>query len=398
LLNKDKNQDLLPKQNLVLIVASVFVIELAMVYFLHSIEVPSLIKTLLYSTFLIILLSPVLYFLLYSPLSKEISERKHSEDKLKLVVDNMKDEVERHTTAIHKSNERFLLTMRGANDGVWDWNLETNEVYYSPRWKSMLGYEESELDDKFDTWAMLVHPNDKDRVIEKVQDYVKGRADSFEVEMRMRHKKGHDVFVLSRAFLKRQGPEDKAVRMVGTHVDITARKTSEQFILTTSEILRMIATREPASDIYDAIARLYESRHPGMRCSMLVLEGNKLMHGGAPSMPQEYCDAVNGLVNGPNVGSCGSSTFTGKRVLVENIENDPKWKDIKHFALPHGLRCCWSEPIKNSSGEVLGAFGMYYNHPALPNEEEAKDLKSAARLAGIIMEREKLQLETYTLP
>ena len=73
------------------------------------------------------------------------------------------------------------------------------------------------------------------------------------------------------------------------------------------------------------------------------------MHGGAPSMPKEYCDTINGLENGPDVGSCGTSTYIGKRVLVENIETDPKWKDIKHVALPHGMRCCWSEPIKNSS-------------------------------------------------
>ena len=124
---------------------------------------------------------------------------------------------------------------------------------------------------------------------------------------------------------------------------------------------------------------------------MLELHGNKLMHGGAPSLPKEYCDAVNGLENGPNIGSCGTSTYTGKRVLVENIETDAKWADIKHVALPHGMRCCWSEPIKHSSGNVLGAFGMYYNYPALPNEEESNDLKSAARLAGIIMEREQDQ-------
>lgn len=108
-------------------------------------------------------------------------------------------------------------------------------------------------------------------------------------------------------------------------------------------------------------------------------------------MPKAYCDAVNGLENGPSVGSCGTSTYTGQRVLVENIETDPKWEKIKHYALPHGMRCCWSEPIKDSSSKVLGAFGMYYNHTALPNDEELHDLISAARLAGIVMERDQIQ-------
>ncbi|MCW8998353.1 MAG: EAL domain-containing protein, partial [Kangiellaceae bacterium] len=166
---------------------------------------------------------------------------------------------------------------------------------------------------------------------------------------------------------------------------------SEELNEKNAEILEMVAIGAPASKVYDAIALLYESRYPGMRCSMLELHGSKLIHGGAPSLPQAYCDAVSGLIYGPHVGSCGTSTYTGKRVLVEDIETDPKWKDIKQFALPHGLRSCWSEPIKNSQGEVLGAFGMYYNHPALPNDEELEDLRAAARLAGIVMERDQAQ-------
>ncbi|MGK7906085.1 MAG: EAL domain-containing protein [Synechococcus sp.] len=302
-----------------------------------------------------------------------ITERRKSEEKLK------------------KSEEQFSLAMRGANDGLWDWNLETDEVYYSPRWKSMLGYGEDELDNNINTWASLVHPDDKDIVLKKVQDYLDGKTDSFEVEMRMQHKNVQEIFVLSRAFLVNRESDGKAVRLVGTHVDITDRKKADAFDDKNTEILEMVATGKPASDIYDEIALMYEERHPGIRCSMLELQDGKLLHGGAPSLPKEYCDAINGLKNGPNVGSCGTSTYTGQRVLVENIETDPKWAKIKHVALPYGLRCCWSEPIKNSSGIVLGAFGMYYNHPALPNEEELNDLKSAARLAGIVMERDQAQ-------
>ncbi len=290
-----------------------------------------------------------------------------------------------------KSEQRFAMAMRTANDGLWDWDLQTDTVYYSPRWKSMLGYEEHELGHQLDTWATLVHPEDRDRVLQHVQDYLAGKTDPFEVEMRMRHKAGQYLFIRSRAFLVRCNATNKPLRLIGTHVDITHRKKAEIYDKQNTKILEMIAKGNPASEIYDEIALLYEARHPGMRCSMLELEGDTLLHGGAPSLPKEYCDAVNGLKNGPEVGSCGTSTYTGKRVLVENIDTDPKWAEIKHVALPHGMRCCWSEPIKNSSGKVLGAFGMYYNHPALPNEEESNDLTSAARLAGIIMEREHNQ-------
>ena len=180
----------------------------------------------------------------------------------------------------------------------------------------------------------------------------------------------------------------RPIRLVGTYVDISERKKAEEFNRQTAEILEMIARGKPAAEIYDAIALMYERRHPGMRCSMLELANGVLLHGGAPSLPSEYCKAVNGLKIGPDIGSCGTSTYTGERCLVENIETDPKWASIKDAALPHGMRCCWSEPIKDSSGEVLGAFGMYYDFPALPNDEESEDLKSAARLAGIVMERD----------
>ena len=292
---------------------------------------------------------------------------------------------------LYKSEELYTLAMRGASDGLWQWDVETDKVYYSPRWKSMLGYEEHELEDHLKTWEELVHPDEKQEVIEKVQNYLNGEVDSFEVEMRMRHKDGRYIFVRSRAFQVTNDDTGKIERLIGTHVDITLRKKADLFDHRHAKILEMIAKGNPAAEIYDAIALMYEERHTGLRCSMLELEGNILKHGGAPSLPKEYCQAVNGLVNGPEVGSCGSSTYTGKRVLVESIETDPKWKDIKQFALPHGMRCCWSEPIKNSSGKVLGAFGMYYNHTALPNDEESKDLTSAARLASIIMERDHNQ-------
>jgi diguanylate cyclase (GGDEF)-like protein/PAS domain S-box-containing protein len=295
------------------------------------------------------------------------------------------------------SQERFSLAMRGANDGLWDWNLETDEVYYSPRWKSMLGYDNDELTDNLSTWKSLVHPDDQDRVLNLVQDYFRDPSTPFEVEMRMQHKKGHDIFVMSRAFLVHRASDGKAIRLVGTHVDVTARKQAKLFDDKHAEIMEMIATGKPASAIYSEIALMYEGRHPGLRCSMLELKDGHLMHGGAPSLPKEYCDAVHGLKYGPDVGSCGTSTYTGKRVLVENIETDPKWSKIKQVALPHGMRCCWSEPIKDSSGKVLGAFGMYYNYPALPNAEESNDLKSAARLAGIVMERDHAQNRIHEL-
>lgn len=298
---------------------------------------------------------------------------------------------EDYTNRIFRNEELFSQAMRGANEGLWDWDLETDEIYYSPRWKSLLGYSENEIDQSRKTWGALIHNDDRDRVLAEVQQHLESTTESFTVSMRMYHKDQYPIHVESRAFLIIRDDDHKTVRMVGTLTDVSSHKKAHSYNEKNAQILEMIALGRSASDIYDAIALMYEERNPGLRCSMLELHGNKLLHGGAPSLPKAYCDNVNGLEYGPEVGSCGTSTYTGKRVIVENIDTDSKWKDIKHVALPHGMRCCWSEPIKSSSGKVLGAFGMYYNHTAVPNEEESTDLTAAARLASIVMERDQDQ-------
>jgi len=132
---------------------------------------------------------------------------------------------------LQRSRERFKLAMAGATDGLWDWNLETDEVYYSPRWMEMLGYEANELEHRIDTWATLVHPDDKDWVLQRVTDYLENRADSFDVEIRMQHKDGHNIIVLSRAIKATNPDSGKPNRLVGTHVDITERKKAEEQLL-----------------------------------------------------------------------------------------------------------------------------------------------------------------------
>ncbi|MES9847842.1 MAG: EAL domain-containing protein [Candidatus Thiodiazotropha sp.] len=147
-----------------------------------------------------------------SELSKEIGVRKLAE------------------SALRKSEERFELAMHGANDGVYDWNLQTNEIYYSPRWKSMLGYEDHELPNKISTWEDLVEDRDRERSLEMLSDYIKGKRENYHIEFKMCHKDGHWVDILSRAFLVRDA-QGNANRIVGTHVDISEKKRQEARIL-----------------------------------------------------------------------------------------------------------------------------------------------------------------------
>ncbi|TLS67258.1 PAS domain S-box protein [Mariprofundus erugo] len=142
--------------------------------------------------------------------------------------------------ALKGSEERFALAMAGANDGLWDWDLQTDVVYYSPRWFGMLGYDEDELPASIVTWTQLVHPDDKDRVLARVSDYLEGREGTFEVEMRMLHKDGHEVYVLSRASKVVRDEDRRPVRLVGTHVDISERKAAERKLVESEQSYRGI--------------------------------------------------------------------------------------------------------------------------------------------------------------
>jgi len=140
-----------------------------------------------------------------------------------------KRQVERKlaASALHSSEERYALAMKGTQDGLWDWNVLTNEVIYSPRWKSMLGYAVDEIKDDFSEWARLVHPDDKDITLFKVKELLNKKTTQYEAKFRMRHKGGQYINILSRAFAS-ENDKGQIIRLVGTHVDITELKKAEE--------------------------------------------------------------------------------------------------------------------------------------------------------------------------
>ena len=129
--------------------------------------------------------------------------------------------------ALRESEERLRLAFLGAQEGVWDWNLETGAVVYSPRWVEMLGYEPEEIEPHVSAWERLIHPDDVGLAVSLNESLERG-AETYEGEFRLRHKQGHYVHVLSRGFPIRREPAGPVIRIVGTHFDLTARKEAEE--------------------------------------------------------------------------------------------------------------------------------------------------------------------------
>jgi len=135
--------------------------------------------------------------------------------------------------ALAASEERFALAMQGANEGLWDHNLQNEKIYYSPRWKSMLGYAEDELENSVATWKRLIHPDDLESTLSLMKHYCDMRVDTYQTEFRMQHRNGHYLDILSRSLVVRDD-RGEIIRIIGTHQDITDRKKAE-YALSKSE-------------------------------------------------------------------------------------------------------------------------------------------------------------------
>ena len=132
--------------------------------------------------------------------------------------------------ALRESEERYALAMRGANDGLWDWDMRTNEVYFSSRWKSMLGYGEEEISTRLSEWFSRVHPEDLERLKLDISAHIKGLSPHFVNEHRVMHKDGAYRWMLSRGIAIR-GADDTPYRMAGSLTDTTDRKYAEEKLL-----------------------------------------------------------------------------------------------------------------------------------------------------------------------
>mgnify|MGYP005850552627 CR=1 FL=1 len=149
---------------------------------------------------------------LYEKAQKELMERKRAE------------------IALRESEERYALAVRGANDGIWDWDLKTNRIYYSPRWKQMLGYKEEEILPSLDEWFNRVHPEDLEQLKIALRAHIEGAADQLENEHRLLHKDGSYRWMLCRGLTVRD-ETGVAYRLAGSQSDITDRKYAEEKLL-----------------------------------------------------------------------------------------------------------------------------------------------------------------------
>lgn len=162
--------------------------------------------------------------------------------------------------------------------------------------------------------------------------------------------------------------------------------------------LESMAGEAPLAEVMTLICNEVERIAPEVVASILRVDEHCMLRPlASPSLPQSYARALDGVVIGPDVGSCGTAAFIGSPVHVRDIENDPLWAPYKHLPLPLGLRACWSTPIKTSAGQVIGTFAFYYREVRDPSEFHKRLVQICTHLCALALERDSARLKIRQL-
>lgn len=213
-----------PKRLLKLMAFSIFLSEAIIMFLLAYLpELPTYVEALLDSASLLIILSPTFYFFHYRPLMLHYEDRKE-------IVEHLCD-----------SEERLNLALNAVNDGLWDWNMMTGDVYVSVRAATMLGFEPGELTGNIDELRKRIHPEDRDWVDQLLKEHLDGETDHYRAEHRLRVKDGSYIWVLARGQVVSRGRNEWPLRMIGTFTDISPRKEAEKALRRSEADIRRLS-------------------------------------------------------------------------------------------------------------------------------------------------------------
>jgi signal transduction histidine kinase len=177
--------------------------------------------------------------------------------------------------------------------------------------------------------------------------------------------------------------------------DITGRKLAENYLLDQNNVLGSLVTGSGLQTVLDELCHKVEKYNDGLKSSILLLDksGEYLYYGSAPNLPKSYIEATRKIYIGENQGSCGTAAYLKKMIIAEDISKDPRWAQYKGIASAHELQACWSLPIMDVSGTVLGTFALYYHEPRKPIEAELELIKSSANIAALAIHKHSVQNE-----
>jgi PAS domain S-box-containing protein len=319
-----------------------------------------------------------------------------------LVLAALFDERRRSESALTTSNERLQdsneslqLALGGAKLGAFSMDLASGRLDCDARVAFIHGHSVPPTTIK--DGRRFVHPEDRARIDAAFAE-VERTGGTWNAEYRVVHPLDHPLAGETH-WVAFDGsvvctPEGAPVRLLGVARDITEHKRAERRLQQQVDMERHVLARISAgvslTEVLDDVARGLEQQSEAGRMvaiSILDKQGRRLLHGAAPSLPKAYNDAIDGVAIGPAAGSCGTAAFRGEPVIVTDVAMDPLWADYRDLAAAHGLRACWSMPVKAADGRVLGTFAIYYREPRSPTQQDLNAIVPIAHTVALAIER-----------
>jgi len=290
---------------------------------------------------------------------------------------------------LNYSNEQFYYASRPASDIIWYWDLQTKKIKWSDNYTKIMVHplpDDSctDLESCMDNF----HPLDKDRVAASLNAALENPLlHNWECEFRYKRGDGTYAYILDKGYIVRD-ENKKAVKMVGAMHDNTDQKYQQDLLSFELKIFETSSTPGiPFSEVVNNLLNGIEAMHPGMYTSVLeLLDDNTVQHLAAPSLPKKYLQMIDGVSIGPQAGSCGTAMYTKEPVIVSDIATDILWEPFRDMAHQFGLKACWSVPIIDRNGNVMGSFAIYYKQKKLPTGNEWNTVIRVRNVLRILIE------------
>ncbi len=292
-----------------------------------------------------------------------------------------------HEAELLLAQDRLLTAQRIGNIGNWEFDVATHTLWWSEQTYAIFEKSPESFSVKLSTLAEQIFPEDRARCEEMRRNFFASNS-GLDTEHRIVTGTGRVRWVHEMGEM-RVDSQGRTV-LYGTVQDITDRVRNERLLAAEARALKALSLGWPLAAVLQETLLGLESILPGaITCvNLLSADGTCLLPGAAPNLPAAYIQALDGVLIGPSVGSCGTSAYRREVVVVPDIESDPLWDNYCALALQHGLRACWSLPVLNPMGKVLATFAVYYRVAMSPSPEDLALVHRGANVVGIAIERD----------
>lgn len=299
--------------------------------------------------------------------------------------------IARDVTARHQAEEALArtqdfrdLVLESTSNAIAVFDMDGRMTMVNRRLCEMTGYSQEEMVGQ--RFTDLFDPRVEPAATKGLRAVLEGEViDSLEFEAVRKD----GVAFIARATLRPLLDGGRIIGAIGTADDVTVHRRNDALLASQRQLMEMIAVGATLEEVLNQISTTVERQAPPGRCSILLLDqdGVHLRPGAAPSMPESFVAATDGLEIGPRVGTCGTAAWRGESVVSEDVASDPLFDGVHEVMASYGIAASWSVPILSGAGDVLGTFAMYHAERHVPTPHEEQTIAVFSHVAGIAIER-----------